>query len=216
MRTALLVGSFFLLTLTAFAQKKNAAFQLQMRKASSAIAIDGVMDEQAWNDAEVATHFYMALPMDTSYAKVRTDVRMTYEDKNLYLIALCYQAVPGPYYVESLRRDFVFGKNDNFLLFMDSFDDQTNGYSFGANAARSSPTIHPGRSSSPGTSSGAASSSRAAKKQLAMASRPWMKRSSSCRSSPRQTAPPWRARSGSGACGCLGRPSRRRRSATST
>jgi hypothetical protein len=37
--------------------------------------------------------------------------------------------------VESLRRDFNFGKNDNFLLFMDPFDDQTNGFSFGANAA---------------------------------------------------------------------------------
>ena len=37
--------------------------------------------------------------------------------------------------VESLRRDFAFGKNDNFLLFMDPFDDQTNGFTFGANAA---------------------------------------------------------------------------------
>jgi hypothetical protein len=37
--------------------------------------------------------------------------------------------------VESLRRDFSFGKNDNFLLFMDPFEDQTNGFSFGANAA---------------------------------------------------------------------------------
>ncbi len=37
--------------------------------------------------------------------------------------------------VESLRRDFTFGKNDNFLLFMDPFDDQTNGFTFGANAA---------------------------------------------------------------------------------
>ena len=43
--------------------------------------------------------------------------------------------LPGPYMVESLRRDFNFGKNDNFLLFMDPFDDQTNGFSFGANAA---------------------------------------------------------------------------------
>src|ERR1700712_2623399 len=37
--------------------------------------------------------------------------------------------------VESLRRDFSFVKNDNFLLFMDPFDDKTNGFSFGANAA---------------------------------------------------------------------------------
>lgn len=130
--------TFILLTFsishTALAQKKNAAFQLHLHKASSAIEVDGVLDEQAWADAEVATNFFMVLPMDTSHTRVRTDVRMTYDAKNLYLIAICYQAVPGPYYVESLRRDFTFGKNDNFLLFMDSFDDQTNGYSFGANA----------------------------------------------------------------------------------
>ena len=37
--------------------------------------------------------------------------------------------------VESLRRDFVFGKNDNFIFFLDPFNDLTNGYTFGANAA---------------------------------------------------------------------------------
>ena len=117
------------------AQKKNEAFQLKIRPASSPVVIDGVMDEPAWGDTEVATNFFMITPMDTSAAKVRTDVRMTYDANNLYLIAICYHAVPGPYMVESLRRDFSFGKNDNFLLFMDTFDDLTNGFSFGANAA---------------------------------------------------------------------------------
>ncbi|WP_423146078.1 DUF5916 domain-containing protein [Rubrolithibacter danxiaensis] len=120
---------------SAHAQKKNEAYQLHIKRATSAITIDGVLDEKSWLDAEVAGNFYMVLPMDTSKAKVRTDVRMTYDEQNLYLIAVCYNAVPGPYYVESLRRDFVFGKNDNFLLFMDPYDNQTTGFSFGANAA---------------------------------------------------------------------------------
>ncbi len=93
------------------------------------------MDEPAWLETEVARDFDMVLPMDTSKANVLTEVRMTHDDENLYLIAICYNGRPGPYMVESLRRDFNFGKNDNFLLFMDTFDDQTNGFSFGANAA---------------------------------------------------------------------------------
>jgi hypothetical protein len=60
---------------------------------------------------------------------------MTYDDQNLYLIVVNHHLLEGPYMVESLRRDFSFGKNDNFLLFMDPFDDQTNGFTFGANAA---------------------------------------------------------------------------------
>ena len=118
-----------------FAQKINAKYQLHIHKASSEILIDGAIDEQAWEDAEIATDFFMITPMDTSFARVRTDVRMTYDDENLYLLVENFHALEGPYMVESLRRDFSFGKNDNFLLFMDPFDDQTNGFSFGANAA---------------------------------------------------------------------------------
>lgn len=118
-----------------YAQKVNSGYQLHIHKATSPIHIDGVIDEQAWQEAEVATDFYMVLPMDTSYADVRTDVSMTYDDNNLYLIATCFHKLPGQYIVESLKRDFVFGNNDNFLVFIDPFDDQTNGFSFGANAA---------------------------------------------------------------------------------
>jgi hypothetical protein len=118
-----------------FAQKKNESFQLQIRKASSTIQVDGSMNEQAWLDAAVAKNFFMVLPMDTSHAKVLTEVRMSYDAENLYLLATCFHKKGQKYMVESLKRDFVFGKNDNFLLFMDPFDDQTNGFSFGANAA---------------------------------------------------------------------------------
>jgi hypothetical protein len=121
--------------MTLIAQKKNEAYQLPIRLATSDVRIDGVLDETAWLEAHVASDFFMVLPMDTSKARVRTEVRMTYDSQNLYLIAVCFHALPGPYMVESLRRDFAFGKNDNFLLFMDPFDDQTNGFSFGANAA---------------------------------------------------------------------------------
>lgn len=118
-----------------FSQKKNEAYKLQMHRAKAPIIVDGILDEPDWLAADVATDFYMITPMDTSFAKVRTDVRMTYDNENLYLIAVNYHAMPGPYVVESLRRDFAFGKNDNFLLAMDPFEDQTNGFSFGANAA---------------------------------------------------------------------------------
>jgi hypothetical protein len=125
----LMVGS------AAIAQKKNEAYQLPIRKATGVITIDGVVDESDWIESATATDFYMVTPMDTSAAMVKTEVKMTYDDDHLYLVAICYHALPGPYIVESLRRDFNFGKNDNFLLFMDTFDDQTNGFSFGANAA---------------------------------------------------------------------------------
>ena len=117
-----------------FAQKKNERYVIQIKKANSPLSIDGKLEEDTWKQADIAKDFFAVLPMYTSFAKVKTEVRLSYDDENLYLIAVCYHLLPGPYMVESLRRDFSFGKNDNFLLFMDPFEDQTNGFSFGANA----------------------------------------------------------------------------------
>ncbi len=117
------------------AQKKNNHFELHIHKTSTPVLIDGVMDESAWLNAETAGDFYMVLPMDTSHARVNTEVKMTYDNENLYIIAICHHRNLAPYRVESLRRDFTFGKNDNFIFFLDPFNDLTNGYTFGANAA---------------------------------------------------------------------------------
>lgn len=124
----------FLVSFPIFAQKKNENKQYHIHRASSEIKIDGIPDDPAWEKAEIATDFYMVLPMDTSMAKVRTEVRMLYDDKHFYLVVVNYDKLAGDYMVESLRRDFSFGRNDNFLLFLDPFDDQTNGFTFGSNA----------------------------------------------------------------------------------
>lgn len=117
------------------AQKANADYRYHIKRANSAISIDGVMDEPAWMAADSAANFHMVLPMDTSLAKVHTSVRMTYDDKNLYILVICYNLLAGPYMVESMKRDFNFLKNDNFIFFIDPFDARTDGFTFGANAA---------------------------------------------------------------------------------
>ena len=131
----LLLAPLFLLNLLVSAQKKNSAYQLHIKKTNAAVNIDGELNEPAWNEAATADNFFMVTPMDTSHSKVKTEVRMTYDEKYMYIIAVCYLTRPAPYMVESLRRDFNFGKNDNFIFFIDPFDDRTNGFTFGANAA---------------------------------------------------------------------------------
>ena len=128
-------SSIFIFSFKIDAQKKNASYQLQIHRTFHPIKVDGEMDDEAWTKADSATNFFMVLPMDTSFAKVKTEVRMCYDDHAFYMLVICHKLIPGRYFVESLRRDFVFGKNDNFLVFIDPFNDQTNGFSFGANAA---------------------------------------------------------------------------------
>lgn len=135
MKKILLFACFCFFNTILPAQKKNEGFILQMKKASSTISVDGMPDDKAWQDADETGSFFMITPMDTSKSLVSTSVRMCYDNNNIYLLAKCYKKLEGPYMVESLRRDFSFGKNDNFLVFMDPFDDQTNGFAFGTNAA---------------------------------------------------------------------------------
>jgi Domain of unknown function (DUF5916) len=116
------------------AQKKNEKYQLAINKATGPLVIDGNDNDVAWQACALAKDFFMVLPMDTSYAQLKTEVRMTYDNANLYVVATCFHG-GWQYMVESLRRDWNFGRNDNFIFFMDTFEDQTNGFTFGANAA---------------------------------------------------------------------------------
>jgi hypothetical protein len=84
------------------AQKINASYRLNIQKASSPIAVDGKMDEKTWKEAEVASNFFMITPMDTSFSKVKTEVRMSYDEEQLYLYVINYHASDGPYMVEPL------------------------------------------------------------------------------------------------------------------
>ena len=121
--------------LQGIAQKKNESFRLNIRKTNLPIVIDGIADDLAWKNTDVAKDFFMVLPMDKGEANEKSEIRMTYDEKNIYLIATFYNNTKGTNFVESLRRDFSFGKNDNFLLFIDPFNNQTTGFSFGSNAA---------------------------------------------------------------------------------
>jgi hypothetical protein len=116
-------------------EKVNTTFEYHIKKTTEQIVVDGKNEEAHWSQANVASNFYMVLPMDTSMANVPTEVRMTYDDRNLYMLVTCYHSTDTKYTVESLKRDFAFGRNDNFLVFIDTFDDRTSGFSFGLSAA---------------------------------------------------------------------------------
>lgn len=137
--TAVIKGFFLIVFVLTFAmqlhsQKKNESYRIHIRKTNAPIIIDGLGNDSAWSTADVAKDFFMVLPMDKGKANETSEIRMLYDDQNIYLLATFYNKAQGSYFVESLRRDFSFGKNDNFLLFLDPFNNQTTGFSFGANA----------------------------------------------------------------------------------
>ena len=129
------ISFIILLSYSALSQKVNDHFNILCNRATDQIQIDGVLDEDTWINADVATDFHMIMPMDTSLANAKTEVRVSYDDKNFYISAVCYLKSPGSIIVASMKRDFSFGENDNFFCIIDPFNDLTNGFTFGANAA---------------------------------------------------------------------------------
>jgi hypothetical protein len=133
----LIIISLFYTTLL-FGESKGinrGKYRIGISETKSEISIDGVLDEPVWSSTETATHFQRVLPTDTGFAIAQTEVRLTYTESTLYMAITCFDSSPGKRPVESLRRDFNFGKNDNFLVFIDTYNDQTNGFSFGVSAA---------------------------------------------------------------------------------
>lgn len=110
-------------------------YRIKAAGTNDAMTIDGILDEPVWSIADKATHFQRVQPTDTGFAISQTEVKVTYNESTLFLGIICYDSTPGKRPVESLRRDFNFPKNDNFLVFIDTYNDQTNGFSFGVSAA---------------------------------------------------------------------------------
>ncbi len=109
----------------------QADYQLAIEKAIAPIKVDGVLDDAHWQQADSITGFFACFPVDTGLAQAQSTVMMTYDDNNLYVGVICHDPIAGDYVVQSLRRDFGFGRSDNFSIYIDPFDDQTNGFTFG-------------------------------------------------------------------------------------
>ena len=127
------VFPFFIQSQTDPINRKN--FLIEISPTNEEIIIDGNNSEAIWGTSPIIKDFFRITPVDTGRATAKTEVQLTYDDNYLYALIICYDSVIGKRPVESLRRDFSFPKNDNFIIFMDTYNDQTNGFAFGVSAA---------------------------------------------------------------------------------
>ncbi|WP_158857294.1 DUF5916 domain-containing protein [Lunatibacter salilacus] len=103
-------------------------------KLNGFIKIDGLLDEQVWQEDGWVSDFVQTFPSDTSLAIVQTKVKIVYNEKFLYIAAVMLNPEPRDEYVStSLRRDYRGNQNDGISFVLDTFKDKTNGYIFGVN-----------------------------------------------------------------------------------
>ena len=128
--TVCLLSCFCAITPLLCQQNNNAEKKsITAYKSGHSLLLDGKLDEEAWQKADIATDFFMNKPFDTAFASLQTIVRVTFDDQFLYVGAVCYQP-RNEITVSSLKRDFEGGASDVFVINIDPFKDGLNGFHF--------------------------------------------------------------------------------------
>ena len=99
------------------------------------IALDGNLDEPSWHSAPVAQNFLQSEPREGQPATFDTEVRVLYDDRALYLGVFAHDDTPNAVIVSDLKKDFNTAASDAFLVVIDTFSDERNGFEFAINPA---------------------------------------------------------------------------------
>ena len=122
---------------TAAAQTRTATESGQKRlsaaRAKTAPVIDGILDEAAWSAVEPITDFVQTEPSEGLPASERTEVRLLYDDKMIYIGVICHDADPSRIVTTDSRRDSGLDSMDSFRMIFDTYHDRQNGFIFGTN-----------------------------------------------------------------------------------
>ena len=109
--------------------------RIQAVKTTEKITLDGRLDEQAWSQAPAAGDFIQNEPKTDEPASETTEVRLLYDQENLYIGANLRDSDPRRLIISELKKDFNRDAGDTFEVVLDTFRDERNGYQFGVNPA---------------------------------------------------------------------------------
>ena len=104
-------------------------------RATTAPVLDGAVDEEVWRQAAPLTDFVQAEPWEGQPGSQRTEVRVLYDDRFVYVGAILHDSDPSQIIVTDSRRDSGLGDADSFQMIFDTYLDRQNGFVFGTNPA---------------------------------------------------------------------------------
>src|SRR5688500_18508445 len=103
-------------------------------RATQAPVLDGVTTDAAWAAARVIDEFREYEPDEGAVSRFRTEVRIAYDDRNLYVLARMFDPAPDSIISLLSRRD-VRTQSEQIKLVIDSYHDGRTAYQFITNPA---------------------------------------------------------------------------------
>src|SRR6056300_125211 len=97
--------------------------------------LDGnILKETLWYQVFPIRDLKQIKPNYGAPASEKTEIRVAYTLKTLFVAVVCYDSAPEKIVVSDSRRDADLNDDDSFLFIIDTYNDQQNGFLFGTNA----------------------------------------------------------------------------------
>ncbi len=106
---------------------------IQAIQINDRIKLDGVLNEDIWLNAPRISNFTQRELNYNQPVSERTEVAIAYNEQFLYIAVWCYDSIPSGIIAKELRRDFNYTLDDNFMVVIDTYKDQRNGFMFVTN-----------------------------------------------------------------------------------
>jgi hypothetical protein len=111
-----------------------AVAEVRTKRRDGPIAIDGLLNDGAWQTAPVVGGFRQRDPNEGAPASQDTEVRVLYDDEALYVAARLHDARADSIVRQLTRRDGQ-SRSDYFQVYLDPYYDRRSGFYFGVNSA---------------------------------------------------------------------------------
>src|SRR6267142_2037500 len=119
---------------TSQSQSQNTGTRrIQATRVSDPIKIDGLLDESSWSLAQPATEFLQERPGEGAPATERTEVRVLFDDKNVYFGIRAFESDASQINARDLVRDSNFPNDDKIEILLDTYHDRRNAFRFAVN-----------------------------------------------------------------------------------
>ena len=95
--------------------------------------IDGLLDEEIWNKANIASNFIELEPNNGIYVpkRLKTEVKSCYDNEAIYFGIYCFDNHPDSILTELSARDEIWKSNsDQFTIMINPFNDNKNFFEF--------------------------------------------------------------------------------------
>ena len=102
---------------------------------TSAITVDGVLDEGVWQTAPTIGPLTQRDPLPGEKPTEKTDVTLLYNANTLYIGVMCYDSEPQRVIGTRMARDVDLRSDDRITILLDTYRDQRNAFNFATNPA---------------------------------------------------------------------------------